>query len=272
MKRSALILATFLPLTLGAFEKKPWFGNVWEFQFDAAYTYSRYRHVQGAHPDLKHVSNNQLVLLGLGFSPSSQWDIESEIEFAESTEIPSFGMRSLAFQGRCLWLDDILGDPVSLTTGLSLRGVPHHQLTDVSCPYHANVNLELSTALGKEWERGVYWTCRTFLFGAVGMAERGSPWTRALLSFEINSQDKQQWQFYAEGYWGFGGKKSINVKHFDGYASIHHGSLDVSAVYRYLFDIWGSLSLEYTYRVYARLFPEHVNAITLRYNLPFSLF
>ena len=258
------------PTLLCALEVKPWFGNVFEFQLDNSYTLSHYSRVQGGIPN-KHVSNDQLINIDFSFVPTQWWSFDAEGEFAH-TKIQSWGLRSIAAQLRTLWLDDILGDIVSLATGIDFRYVSHHSLKDVSSPYHAKYDLELNLALGKEWDCGIYWRYRPYIYGAVGQGTRGAPWIKGIVAFEGNRLDRHQYGIYVTGYFGFGKRDHVFINHFDGYAHIHHQSVDLTLEYRYLTDCWGHLSAAYTYRPYAHLFPSHLNAITLRYTLPFSLF
>lgn len=254
-----------------ALETKPWLGNVYGFDFESAFTYSRYRKVEGASKQLKGASNDYDIFLDLGFTPAAAVDVRAEIEFAETPRQP-FNWRSAAMQARYQWLDDISGDPVSLTTGFNFRGVPKHSLRDVSCPYASSANFELTVSIGKEWSVGPEWVMRTYGYATVGMANRGFPWTQELLMWQFNWQDVHALFLFAEGDFGFGDKQHVNVKHFHGWANIQHSSIDIGAAYRYRINIWGTITFSYAHRVFAHNFPEQVNFFTIAYFLPFSLF
>jgi hypothetical protein len=252
-------------------EVEPWLDVLGQFHFEAAYAYSRYNKVQGAHPGLKHPSNDQLLAFDLGVVPWPNWDADIDMEFAQTPRL-AWGFRSVGGQVRYQWLDDIIGDPVSLTTGLNLRYASWRALSDVSCPYHSTWNAEFNASVGKEWEQMAYWVTRVFAFGGVGIANHGSPWLRGIAAVQANQKDKHQYTVFAAGYFGFGRRQDIDIRHFHGYGSIHHQSVDLGIGYRYSFGIWGSLSLEYAYRVYAHAFPAHVNWFAISYRLPFSFF
>jgi hypothetical protein len=271
MKKSLLFLLLCVPELLSALPKKPWFGNVYEFFFDAEYTFDYYRHVANAKHGTRHHSNDNQFIFGLGFTPSESWDMALEAEVSDTTR-QSWNLRSVAAQLRYLLWDDIIGDPISLVTGLSIRGVHHSSLRDISCPYPAEANLELNVSLGKEWSRGPYWITRTFAFGTAGIANHGSPWTRFFAAFECNWNDKHQLHLFTRGDFGFGHRNTVNVEHFHGYASIHHKSVDVGIGYARHFLIWGKLTFDYAHRVYAHAYPERVNYFTIWYHLPFSFF
>lgn len=278
MGKTFLKICLFIaPLPLFALKIEPWFAEPWEFELDSCYTYSRYRHVQNAIRPLKSPSNDHLVAFDLSVTPvfglaaDAPWNYAIDLEFA-ATPRQSFGFRSAGGQIRYLWLDDVSGDFASVTTGLDLRGVSHASLKDISCPYHSYANFELNTSIGKEWDRWEYWIARAFAFVGLGTANRGYPWIRAIIAGEGNHHDLFEYKVYVQSYIGLGHRKKINIDHFHGYGLIQHRSIDLGASIRYIFKIWGSLSLDYTYRVYAHSFPEHVNFFTICYRLPFSLF
>ncbi len=271
MKGIRFSLLLFAPTLLCSLETKPWFGNVYECIFDASYTYSRYSKVQGAAVQLRSPSNDQRVALDLSIPPSEMWDVQAEIEFV-NTPRQSWGYRSAAIQGRARWLNDICGDPVSLTTGLNVREVSSKSLRDVSSPYHAKFDIELNTAVGKEWSEGSHWTMRTWGFAGVGIGNQGSPWITALGVFEKNWDDHHRTLFFAEGYFGFGEKEHVNVKHFHGWGRFHHQSIDLGLAYQYHFHLYGDITVLYAHRVFAHVFPEHVNFFTIAYKIPFSCF
>jgi hypothetical protein len=172
---------------------------------------------------------------------------------------------------RHLWLDEFVGDPFSLTSGVVLRGVTHYSLKDLSSPYHGEFDAELNTAIGREWSQGPFWTYRIFALGALGIANKGSGWAKAFAAFEGNGSDTHQYGIFAEGYFGFGSKESVNARHFHGWGLIHHQSIDLGIRYQYQLQLWGAFSIAYAYRPFARSYPEHVNTLILSYHLPFSL-
>lgn len=269
MRRFIALIA--LPLSLQALDTEPWFRELFEFELSAAYTYSNYTRVQHSVHPLKHPSNDQDLLFGLSLPFSESMSADIELEFAE-TPRQVMNVRSGAIQARYLWLDDILGDPVSLTTGVVMRGVPSHALNDISCPYHNNFNFEINSAVGKEWAQGRFWQMHAYGVVALGIANRGAPWTRVNLTFQYNMRDIHNFEVFTNGYWGFGTRKDVNIKHFNSYAHIAHQSLDLGVGYRYDMNYWGALSFEYAYRLYALSFPQGVNFVTLRYQFPFSFF
>lgn len=264
---------SLLSLTLPAFslETKPWFGEVYEFSFDTAFTYGRYRFVENALKQPSSPTNTYLLSLDLGFTGSETWDLQCETELARTPRQP-FGWRSVALQGRYRWFDDVAGDPVSVVTGMNLRAVSPHSVRDVSSPYASYLNLEFTASLGKEWSRRGIWTLHTYGFASVGMANQGAAWTSEMLVATWNFSNTHRLTLLGLGYFGFGRREKVNIEDFHGWGKTSHQSIDVSLGYGYHLPLWGTLELFYAYRVFARNFPERLHSITLAYHLPFSLF
>lgn len=271
LKKAAFFLTFISPLLLFALETKPWLGNVYEWEAQGVFTYSRYSKVDDASVQLSHPSNDKFYAIDLSFTPSESFDFQGEMEFAD-TPRQKLGLQSYALQARYLWLSDIRGDAYSLISGFSIREASRRSLHDVSCPYHSDFNFELTTAAGKEWSKEGWWTSHGYTLLGLGIANHGAPWLKALAVFEVNRTNRNQLMVALEGYFGFGGERHPNVDHFDGWGHFHHQSIDCAVGYAHHLPVWGTFGLRYAYRLFANTFPAHVNFITLFYRLPFSLF
>jgi hypothetical protein len=259
------------PCMLGfGIELQPWFGDVYEFHFLGSYAYSWFHSVQGSSPPYNQFFQSHLIYTGLDFSPSPVWSIDMDLQFADTTKV-SFNFRTAAIQARYLWLDDIVGDPISLTTGASIRTTATSSLKDVSCPSHGNVDFEGNFSLGKEFDPSDCWRFRVWAFGAVGHANRGSPWVRATVALETNINDVHKWAFFVDGINGYGGHTHINVDHFFGYAKVREKAIDLRLRYGCRTGVWGTVRLEYMRRVLAKCAPQRTNTLIVSYLLPFSL-
>src|SRR5271157_6135179 len=142
MRFSKVLPALLAPVFAFSLEVQPWFCDVYEFHFRGSYSYSRFNTVQGAKPQIASPFNSNVLYGGLEFCPSNDWSVDSDVQVADTTAMP-FNFRSFAFQVRYLWLDDIVGNPVSLATGGNFRITNEPSLHDVSCPSHANLDMEL---------------------------------------------------------------------------------------------------------------------------------
>ncbi|MBI3900654.1 MAG: hypothetical protein HY324_00725, partial [Chlamydiia bacterium] len=157
---------------LSALEMQPWFGEVYQFHLLSSYSYSWFHSVQNAKPSYNQFFQENLIYFDLDFSLSPVWSVDADVQFADTTAVP-FNFRTAAVQGRYLWLDDIVGDPISLATGVSTRVTSSEGLKDISCPSFANVDIEVNLAFGKEFVSGYTWRYRAWGYGAVGHGNRG---------------------------------------------------------------------------------------------------
>lgn len=270
MRKRFLSLFVFLGNLAAAIEVQPWFGDVYEFHFLGSYAYSWFESVQNSRPHFHQFFQSHLAYFGLDFSPSPVWSIDADLQFADTSAM-TFNFRTIALQARYLWLDDIIGDPVSLVTGGNIRVTGTRSLKDVSCPSHGTVDFELNFSLGKEFDVSDTWRYRAWIFGAVGHANRGAPWVRAITAFEMNISDLHKWAVYASGINGYGRHTHINVDHFFGYARIREKAIDLGIRYGYRIGVWGTLRADYLYRVLAKTAPRNVNTVMVSWLLPFSL-
>lgn len=266
MRRLLLFL---IPLIGSSLEVQPWFGDCLEFHFLGSYSYSFFNKVEKGVPKLTDTFQSHVAYLGLDFSPTPEWSVDTDIQFADTTK-QNFNFRTVALQARYLWLDDIIGDRISLATGANARFTNTDSLRDVSCPYHANFDFELNFSFGKEFDVSDYWAWRFWGFGCVGHANTGSPWVRAILALETNYNDQHKLGFFAEGSNGYGRHTTVLIDDFHGYAKIRQKSIDLGVRYGYRIGVWGTLRFSYMRRVLAKSCPEQVNDFVFSYLLPFS--
>ena len=271
MKRFFFLFLLIIPGYARAFVVSPWFTPIAEFELRPSYSYRYYPSVdRGFNPSSYH-SHDHLIDLNLGLNFLPNWDFQLELDFSNNRKL-SWGTQRFGAQVRYLWLNDVVGDPVSLALGLQLFYVPTRNMRDVSSPYHAQGNLELGVGIGKEIDRAYDWIWRFYGFLGLGTGNRGYPWLRPLLSAEFKFRQSHKFQLYSEGYFGFGNRHRVNIDRFNGYAKIFHQSIDLGLNYTYIFNIWGELGVQYAYRLYAHAFPQHASTFTIEYRLPFSLF
>ncbi len=259
-----------LPILGASVETQPWFGDCLEFHFLGGYAYSYFNQVDHGVPQLTSTFHSNVGYVGLDFSPTPEWSLDSDLQVAGTTK-EEFNFRSVALQARYLWLDDIVGDRISLATGANVRFTNTASLRDVSCPSHANFDFEFNVAFGKEFDVSNYWAWRFWGYGAVGHANRGSPWVRGILAVETNYDDQHKFAFLALGSNGYGRHTAVLIDDFNGYAKIRQKSIDLAFRYGYRVGVWGTLRFEYMRRVLAKSCPEEVNSFVFSYLLPFSL-
>ncbi len=261
-----IFLLLGLPLWLYAFQNKPYFSPLAEFELNSTYTYSYYNSVAGLGSSYRSRDSDVDFNLGLRFLPD--WEMQVEGEFLRTSH-HVLSAESFAGQLRYHFLNDLTGDLFSLTSGLRLRYVTGRFLHDLSCPYASTMNLDLVTSIGKEFTRGDDWLFRFFAYLGAGIGNRGAPYFNPEIHLEFNLFRHHQFDIFSLGKVGFGGR-SVERNQY-GYGNVAYRAVDVGATYRYCFAIWGDLYISYTYRPYAHDFPKRLQTFLIGYQLPFSL-
>lgn len=262
-------LALFLFFNLAwTTEYKPWFGDQLEYELRSNLIYQHYSSLTSGSRTHHYPSDDLFFNLSLANSPYPEIDIEAEVMLAKTRHKSNF-VDSVRLTGRYLWLDDVAGDPLSLTTGITLTNAFKGGLQDVSSFHHGLVEAEFHTAIGKEYSSCEVWDNRFWLVGAVGIADRGSPWMRGDFEYDLRVVPTGEIKGFVHTLWGFGGQ-NLHLHHFNGYGPINHQSADFGLKYTHLLEFFGHLSLEYTYRAYARNFPSRAQrvALELLYEFP----
>mgnify|MGYP000205049736 CR=1 FL=1 len=208
--KERLLLLLVLPFSLFGLQKEPWLGEIWEFNFVPSYTFDFYPRVEGGIPHHQKTTIENILQTNLYVSPFENWQIEAELEFAETSRV-SMGYRSLSLQLRNQLLAESIGDSYSLTWGGYVRAVSSRDLQDVSCPYHAHCNIELGGSLGKEWEYSSFWNVLGYGYVGVGTANRGYPWLYFLASLQAKSEGSSWFELFLQSYLGWGDKNKIFI-------------------------------------------------------------
>lgn len=251
-----------------ALEQRPWYGNAFEFEFRPSLTYSRYSKVDTASGTVDSASDDVFATAALGAVVFQRWHLEGEVRFAH-TAASDLAVAHLAAAVRYLWLDDVIGDCASLTTGVTVL-VPYGR-PDLSLQYHGNAGVEGHVAVGSEVACGPSWSWRWWALGAVGIADEGDPWVRGRVALEKNFCDCSQFEVFAVALAGLGDDDLDLTVPFVGYNALAHHSADVGIAYTWCWDCGGDVSASYHYRVYAQNAPEGVHAATLSLSIPFGL-
>lgn len=258
-----------LPLAGMATDLKPWYSRYLEIQPKATYLYQHYNSINDGHHNASRTSNNNFLTLSVG-GAYDIYSVELETTLA-ATHHRSFGFCDFKLTGRYQWLDDVVGDPVSLVTGVTVIQDFKIARNDISCFYHGGIEGEFHVAVGREKVCEQFWTSRWWGVGVFGIADIGSPWIRADLGWDRNWWDVHEIGLRMYTLWGLGGERLNLEKHFHGYGPIHHQSIDLCINYHYHSECYGIFGAGYAYRVYARNCPSYVNMVELSYLYPFGL-
>lgn len=259
-----LIFSLLLPLALQATELAPWYGRSLEIELRGSALLQYFRSIATPVKPARYHSFGQFYTL----SSATSFDrIGAELELIlAKTPARSFGFDNFRFTGRYIALDDVIGDPVSLTIGATLTGAGKRAVYDISSFHHGIFEIEAHAALGREVPCERFWVSRWWgLFGC-GTAIDGRPWLRGNLTLERNFWDIHALQAFVHTLWGLG-KYNINLKKpFPGYGLINHRSVDLGLRYSA-----GVFSVEGVRRVYAWNFPKNATLLMLRITYPIGL-
>ncbi|MEX1012192.1 MAG: hypothetical protein WD595_00040 [Waddliaceae bacterium] len=235
----------------------------------ASYQLQQYNDVQTAFGSVPRSTVDHFVTLGI-YTFYDIYAAEAEILLAETKSNP-FGFDSTKITLRYRWLDDIIGDYMSVVFGTSYIQTVTKRRDDISSFHHGNVEGEFHVSAGKEFSCGHFWYSRYWGLAAIGVADKGSPWLRGHLQFDYNHFDLHRYGIFLQTLVGLGNQKLNLNQPFHGYGPIHHQSVNVGVEYRYDSFCFGILEVEYKRRLFARNFPEDVNLFKLTYTYPFGL-
>jgi hypothetical protein len=263
------ILFLLLPFTVKAIEVQPWFGDVYEFNFLSKYAYTHFSHVDGAITPLASPSNDNLLYFDLEFPFSPQWSVDVDLQFID-TPRQSFSYSTTATQFRYLWLDDIVGDFMSLATGASVRFASERSIKDISSLIHGSVAFLANLSIGKEIDYFEYWHFRIWAYGGIGVANKGSPWINGIIGLEGNYDEKHKFGIFVDAMHGYGKNHTIDISNFNGYGVVRQKSVDIGFRYGLQLGVFGTIRAEYIRRLDAKLCPSNVNTFVASYLLPFS--
>lgn len=264
-----IALFSMLTCIASATELTPWFSPQLENEFRNTLIYQTFRKVSEGSHYTKYSSDDLFLTLSITDSPYPEWSFELEGTVAK-TRHKSNGFDNLRATARYLWLNDVAGDPVSLTSGVTITIPTEGSLHDVSSFHHGLIEAEFHTAIGREHSCGEIWTSRWCAIAAIGIADRGSPWLRGNLEYDWRMSENNELKAYINGLWGLG-KSDLHLCHFKGYGPVRHQSVDLGLRYAHEIDCFGELSIEYAYRVFARNFPVNAQFIVLELVYPFAL-
>lgn len=253
----------FLCLPLFATELRPWFGPTFQPEIRASYHFQYYPQPFGG--ETLHSG----ILSGL-ISPWPTWSTELEFAITDSTQ-RGFFFDYGKWTVRYLLMDDVVGDPVSMTVGGSLTFPSATSIRDIGTFHLGSVNLELHTAIGKEITCGYDWAWRMWALGAIESSFQSWPHVNGRLVVERNLRDRHHFQLALLGEVALSGRSLPPPRFFPGYAKIQTRYLDIEGCYTYLIPFSWQIKICYAYRLAAKNTPRRLHSvlITLFYPLSF---
>lgn len=255
--------------TLQGTEYLPWYPRYLEFQPKLTNLYQGYHTIDTVHGFKKRPSNDYFLFLSL-LNTYKAYSLELETSLA-TTRKRNFSFNDVRLTGRYQWLDDVIGDPISLNTGVTLTQSFKQARHDLSCFYRGGFELELFGAVGKEISSNAFLCSRLWGVLGLGIADIGAPWLFFKTSYDHNFWDIHDARIFLNSLWGFGPNGLHLEHHFKGWQSIRYQTIDLGAEYNYTVPCGLKVGISYAHRVYALNAPRAVNFVTLSLLYPFGI-
>lgn len=250
--RCLLLLCLLMPTGAWATELMPWFGNDKEFEWRGSY---RYQHYSKAHSVLgrrDRDASESFLGTSLAISPTPSWAGEVEFYVGKTSAHDNPEVQAGIATLRYNWCNDIIGDPFSLTTGVTVYFPTSFAQRDIGSYYHEDYDIEVHMAIGKETPYGRSWADRYWVILAGGIPIQEDPWARLHFAYELNCCDCHHYRVFFEGGTGFGNDKLDLDMHFDGYGPIDYMYMAAGFRYTRVLLYQGAISAEITQRVFSQ--------------------
>jgi hypothetical protein len=267
---SLLLLFLLFFNSIYSTELRPWFGPNLLILWRTEYTYQHYSKINSDKQTISKTADDSFLNLSLELSPDPTLDFEVEALLSD-TRKRGKGFDCGRITGRYQLMDDILGDPMTLTAGITLTRANHISLHDISSFHHGIMEYEAHLSAGKEFSCEKFWTSRFWGLIGLAVADRGSPWMRIHLAYERNFWDYADYGIFLRGLFGFGDHNIQFINPFPGYGVIQHRSIEIGGYYRHFIQSFGAhIYGQYAYRVWAHNFPAQTSLLTLGIEIPLS--
>jgi|GEM_PF-1204725 len=268
----ALLFCNLLASSLVAAEVSPWISPPWECQGGLGYGFEHFEHVQSPAGSFRTVQNTHHFRGSFGMTVWPRVNVEGELVLAKNS-LFNFAFEALYLSGRYVLCDDQRGDFATVTAGTSLTFAGGQVLRNLSFAYHGYANVEFNVALGKEFGGTCcqQWQWRLWSYFGYGIAERGSPWIRSIISLDQELTSCIDASLFVQMLYGLGHNNIIAAQPFPGYASIGHQAVDLGLNFSYGLGPIGSFDLLGWINLHARDFPQHALGFSAQLRIPFSL-
>lgn len=264
-----ILFLFFLNPWIEATQQQPWFGELYEFEWRQSLTYQSYSKINKNSAAISYPENALFLNGGLSFTVSPEINVEFEATQAKTHRNQGL-LDNFRLSARYRLLDDIAGDAISLVAGLTFTQAFKRSLFDKSSFHHGREEAEFFLSIGREQQVEAEWQSRWWTLVALGVADRGTIWTRTRVNYDYKVGESGYFQLFAHALAGWG-KHDISLNHFRGYGLVRHRSIDLGLRYTYEKLYFGCAYIEYMQRVYARNFPDQTHSLRLGLHYTFGL-
>lgn len=262
MKRWLVALLLVVTAQGSSVEKEPWLGNWLEFEgaLFQSHTQSRFKH-KFLHAERTRAS--------IEFMPLADLSAAFELDLVD-TQSKDYGFEAIKAACRYKLLNDLTGDPVSLTCGLKAALSTPSRVKDLSSIQHGVFETEAFLVMGREFayhDKSYY---KAWGLIKSGLASSGSPWLGLEAHFTRVFKNRHYIDLFFRAEKGLSSRKLHHAHDFHSWSRIGYTYEDIGLTYRLKEIALGSLYLEATTRLHARYYPKHAWSLQLGFVIPFS--
>lgn len=220
---------------------------------------------------------NLALVAGFSLVVDPRWSVDADLKFAKDHiggNSNNFSYRTFEFQGRRLFLDDLIGDFVSLSAGISGKVASTSELSDLLQIEPSKLSTSLHITVGKEFLSSKNGFLHLYAVGLVGAGQAASSWVKGALHAEYvigsEDQDNQKISIYLCNGKGLG-TKHLKLDSNRPYAHSNWRYIDVGISYAYSLYGYGTLGASISKRIEARSCPRKAISAAITLTIPFAL-
>ncbi len=247
-------------------QKEPWLGNWLEFEASLYQTHTESRSLDTKHGVKHHFLHAERTTASIEFMPLTDLTAEIELNLAK-TQSKDYGFEAIKAACRYQLLNDLTGDPVSLTGGLITSLSTPSRVKDLSSIEHGVFETEAYLSLGREFayhDRSYY---KVWALAKGGIASSGSPWVGLEAHFGRAIKGRHYIDLFIVSEKGLSSHK---LGHFHSWSRVGYRYDDIGIRYRLKEMGLGSFYVQATTRIHARYCPKNPWSLGVGIVIPFS--
>ncbi|MCE5294472.1 MAG: hypothetical protein LLF94_07660 [Chlamydiales bacterium] len=269
MKKALTLALLLVTHGLYSLQNEPWLGNWLEFEATLDQSRTQSSSVDTAHGAKHHKLHSNKTIGALEFMPMVNMSLELEFDLAE-TQKKSYGFDAFKAQSRYKLLNDLTGDPITLTAGLVMAMSTPTRVADLSSSQSGVFQTEARISFGRQFaiDDGSYWKA----WGLVnsGLASSGSPWLGCEVHLQRVLHEKHHMGLFCRAAKGLSHTRLHHVSDFHSWSRIGYRYTEAGVSYSLKKIGYGSLYFEASKRLSARYCPKATWNVCLGVLIPFS--
>lgn len=249
-------------------EESPWIEPVLEPVLSFEVGYQHFNRYHSGSKSCRYPGRDLFLEGGVFFATSPDLSFQLEMRLTQ-THSHGWAIDQFKQMAQFIFLDDARGDPLALSVGIELIEPIPVGLRDISFIHHAPFEIEMHTAMGKEWSLEGERMGRIYGLAALGFGTRGTPWIRGFMGSEYRFCLSHVIGGRLSFGGGFGNEK-LCKHHFRGYGDIAYRIIDATLEYTYQSEC-GDISFKYLRSLLRQNTPYAVQQFSLHIDHPFNL-